>query len=104
MYAIRSYYENCQRNQCGFIRVIRGSSDVIPNEQFHVILANINRNILIEQMPDYARHSKGGAKLLLSGLMVQDKELVREAAEREGFVFETEQLQDQWALLVFNRN
>ncbi len=69
-----STIENAALNHIKDMRILCGSKEVIPNEQFDLILANINRNILLDQMETYGRSLKPGGLLFLSGFY-QDPDL-----------------------------
>src|SRR5690606_9221190 len=59
--------ENVQRNHCPDIRVEQGDSGLLEGRKYDAILANINRNILLGDIPVYARCLKKGGSLFLSG-------------------------------------
>ncbi|MVN22343.1 50S ribosomal protein L11 methyltransferase [Mucilaginibacter arboris] len=62
-----STVENAALNHVKDMRILCGSKEAIPEEQFDIILANINRNILLDQMETYQRSLKPGGLLFLSG-------------------------------------
>ena len=66
--------ENQERNNCQSITVKQGSYEQIEG-QFDVVLANINRNILVEQLPIYNKHLNENAIVLLSGFYEADLKL-----------------------------
>ncbi|MEX2478730.1 MAG: 50S ribosomal protein L11 methyltransferase [Gracilimonas sp.] len=69
--------ENILLNEVENFEVKLGSTEVIPEgEKYDVILANINRNALIELMPELLEHLKEGGKLLLSGLLEEDEYVI----------------------------
>lgn len=69
--------ENILLNGVEDFEVKLGSTEVIPEgEKFDVILANINRNALIELTSDLLKHLKEGGKLLLSGLLEEDEYVI----------------------------
>jgi ribosomal protein L11 methyltransferase len=69
-----STLENSELNKISTIKALKGSKEVIPDAKFEIILANINRNILLDQLDAYARVSKSGSLLYLSGFY-QDPDL-----------------------------
>lgn len=66
-WAYRNNLENNINNDISNMTVILGDATNIPNEQFDIILANINRNILLRDLPLYAQFLKKGGTLFLSG-------------------------------------
>ena len=72
-------------------------------EPFDIILANINRNVLLEDMAAYAQYLKPGGPILFSGFYEDDLPLIREAAERAGFRYESHRTQNHWVSAVFRK-
>ena len=75
-WAYENTVENCERNNCADIEVILGGKEVIPNKKFDIIIANINRNILVDQLPEYIKRMHNETLLLLSGILVEDFEFM----------------------------
>ncbi len=72
--------------------------------QFNTIVANIHRNIIICDLPTYAAHLLPDGTLILSGFFLSDIPAVVDAAHAQQLTL-TEQLsQDDWAVLVFQKN
>jgi ribosomal protein L11 methyltransferase len=70
---------------------------------FDVVLANINRNILLADMPRFARKMNPGSILLLSGFYTTDKPLLTEQAGKLGLTLTAEQTTSDWMCLQFIR-
>jgi ribosomal protein L11 methyltransferase len=65
--------ENTEINGCANINIRQGKiSDLTFEDDFDIILANINKNILLQEMHQYAAYLKPGGLLLLSGFYEQD--------------------------------
>jgi len=65
--------ENIRNNNIDNMEIQLGDASLlIDNQQFDVILANINRNILLEDMPRYDKSAKPGTLIYLSGFYQQD--------------------------------
>jgi ribosomal protein L11 methyltransferase len=75
-WAFENTKENIERNKCSAIKSILGDASAIPNQQFEIILANINRNVLIADIPNYNKHLKNGGLLLLSGFYETDIDVI----------------------------
>jgi len=74
--------ENAGNNHCANIHIQRGKIDEVKlTGKFEIILANINKNILLAEMHHYASYLENGGQLLLSGFYIQDiDDLKKEAA------------------------
>ena len=70
---------------------------------FDVILANINRNVLLDDIPAYVRVLKPGGPLALSGFYEEDLPQIRAAAEAAGLTYETHRVRESWTAAVFRR-
>ena len=73
--------ENAGLNNILNIMVQLGDASLLADQNFDVILANIQRNIIVEDMPAYCRVLRPGGKLLMSGFYTKDLEMVAEKAE-----------------------
>jgi len=87
--------ENIGLNHCHNIVV---SMDSIEDVQktFDIILANINRHILLAYMPNMFAMLHSGGILLMSGLLVEDETMVCEAALASGFVLKGVNTRNNW--------
>jgi ribosomal protein L11 methyltransferase len=100
-------YENSLENAAinwvsAYIQVIEGDwSQVPPNTQYDIILANINRHIILGSMADMSAQLKSGGNLLCSGFLEGDVELVTEAAAAAGIKLVNISAQEQWRCLAF---
>jgi len=70
---------------------------------FDLVLANINRNIILEDLPVYCHHLAKGGTLILSGILGADKALVCERAETLGLGFIREVYDNSWISLKFRK-
>jgi len=95
-WAVENAIENVGRNECVQIEVRQGSLDEIPAKKYDIILANINRHILLYYMTQlYTRVAEHG-RLLMSGLLAEDEPIVREAATGAGFGVELVTHRNGW--------
>lgn len=92
--------ENVALNQCTQVRIRQGTiADFRWDDPFDIILANINRNILLQEMAQYAKHLVLNGRLQLSGFYAHDiPELVAEAG-RHGLSPVSQDEREQWATL-----
>lgn len=93
--------ENISRNDCDQITVLEGDASLLEGKQFDVIIANINRNILLNDLSTYVACLNKNASLFLSGFYDSDFELVQESCENLGLKFETKRTRNNWVALKF---
>ena len=82
------------------VEVRCGSMAAVDGEKFDFILANINRNILVDMMPSFAAALPSGGLLYMSGFLVEDIEHIKAAAEEYNIIAERELSRDGWAVVV----
>lgn len=95
--------ENARLNRIENIRVLCGSKEIIPNEQFDVILANINRNILLDQLETYSQRLKADGLLFLSGFYEPDLEILKTAAANVQLKYLQYKKSSDWVAAKFIR-
>lgn len=80
-----------------------GDAKVLDNveEKFDIVVANINRNILLNDMERFAEKMKDGGILLLSGFYSADTDCLKEKAASLGLSFIKEKIDNDWAMLSF---
>lgn len=79
--------ENIERNNCHNIKAYEGDADLLVNKTYDVVIANINRNILLKDIPVYAANLAKKGVLLLSGFYKEDVPLISEVCEKYGLKF-----------------
>lgn len=95
--------ENMLLNGVSNLEVELGSLEVIPKGiKYDVILANINRNALIELIPQLLPYLKKGGKLLLSGLLHEDEETIRGLESIKTIHHQETRSQQEWIAILFN--
>jgi len=78
-----SSVENTKFNLVENVQALCGSKEIIPDEQFDIILANINRNILLDQLGRYKEVLQAGGEIYLSGFYEKpDLEVIATEAAR----------------------
>ncbi len=101
-WAVENCIENSERNDVSF-DVKLGGKEMISNKEFDVILANINLNILLDQLNVYSDNIKQGGILALSGFLSVDEEIITKAAIEAGFLFNKKYSKDNWLCLAFSK-
>lgn len=80
-----------------------GSIEAVEGECFDFILANINRNILISMMPQFAACTKTGGALLMSGFLADDVPHIDASAVTNGFQMTGQAERDGWMVLTYKK-
>lgn len=88
--------ENIQRNGQDRIRVIEGDVSLLGGASYDLILANINRNILLSDIPVYARTLTGNGILLVSGFYLGDLDAISEKCREVNLKFEKNLVKNNW--------
>lgn len=99
-WSITNTKENISRNGCSKISVTL-SSRIPQQQQFDIILANINRNVILDYLPQLKNSLKENSYLLLSGLLNSDKKDIIEACEKENLKLITTNERNNWISLLF---
>lgn len=93
--------ENIQLNHCHAVQVSMDDIDQLDaSRPFDIILANINRHILLAYMDRMCTLLKEGATLLMSGLLVEDETIVSTAAVASGFKVEKVVALNNWITIL----
>ena len=104
-WAVENSQENFDLNEASAIHLFQGTvADVRLGELFDIILANINRNVLLDEMAHYAQRLDPGGQLLLSGFYEEDLPLLRQAATEQALTEVRADSREQWALLNLNKS
>ncbi len=97
-----STIENSSLNRVSNILPVCGSKEAIPNEKFDVILANINRNILLDQIDRYAEVLVPGGIIFFSGFYEEpDLNFIKEKANSSDLTYISHQTKDNWVAAQF---
>ncbi len=99
MQAVTNARENIQRNGCTRIDVEKGDAQMLCGKMFDVILANIERNTLLEAMDLMFAALRSGGALLLSGFVPTDRHMLAQRAREAGFMLAERMNEGDWALL-----
>ena len=96
-WAVDNSRESFELNHCPEISMFLGTVADIPEEdKYDIILANINRNVLLEEMPLYAARLREGGTLLLSGFYNYDAPPIAEKAAASGLQVSGQKERDDW--------
>lgn len=103
-WAYTNTLENTEKNKCTDIKVLQGDAELLTNQAFDVILANINRNILMSDISKYARVLKNNGILLLSGLYDRDLQMIRDEAEDHQLKYIKHKEKHNWVAALFHKD
>jgi|SRR6218665_3013255 len=103
-WSVENSIENCAVNGCSDIVIKKGDAALLQDEApFDVILANINKNILKADLPQYAARLKAGGQLLLSGFFTTDVEELKEVAAKNSIQFVAMRHENEWAMMLLEK-
>jgi ribosomal protein L11 methyltransferase len=97
--------ENIEKNNIGNFEMILGDAGMLktyPNT-FDLLIANINRHILLADLKYYVKTMKANSILLLSGFYLDDLPEIQAECEAQGLVFETKKMKKNWIGAKFNK-
>ncbi|EAR11521.1 ribosomal protein L11 methyltransferase [Polaribacter irgensii 23-P] len=94
--------ENVERNECKNITVYEGDAALLLDKKYDVIIANINRNILLMDMEVYANCMNENGVLLLSGFYKEDIPTIDAVVAKYGLKLETTIERNNWVALKYN--
>ena len=103
-WAYENTIENCARNNASSIEVLKGNVSQITGRKFDVILANINRNILLADTEKYSQCMNENGTLMQSGFLKDDEEVLIKNA----FSFDLKHIKtlrhEKWSAMLFVKN
>lgn len=101
--------ENIALNECKNIQVYEGAVEILEtlstetNPKYDVIFANINRNVLLEDIPSYVTHLKKDGELYVSGFYKEDLTSIKEVASSAGMIFVDNKERNNWIAARFKK-
>lgn len=97
-----STIENAALNNINNVNILCGGKEVIPDEIYDVILANINRNILLDQIDRYSQVLKSGGEIVFSGFYeTPDLQMIKEACLPAGMQYKDHKKINDWVAARF---
>ncbi len=103
-WAYNNCIENIARNNCVNIQCIKGNEQSMPLSKFDVILANINRHVILKNISSWKSLLSQNGILLVSGILLNDeKDIIGKAAEN-GFTLKNVLRNEGWVAIAFNAN
>ena len=102
-WCVENATENVQQNNCSFITIKEGDVTLIAGEQYNLILANINRNILLSDIPAYTQALLPQGLLLVSGFYEEDLPAIKEKCQEVGLTYLSHIERNRWVSAKFQR-
>lgn len=93
--------ENAARNNCNQISVYEGEAALLVGKNYDVIIANINRNILLNDMQSYVDSLNKGGILLLSGFYTEDIPFIEASCVEKGLTYVKKFERNNWVSLKY---
>lgn len=100
-WAYNNTVENIAKNNVASIEVKQGDIDLVEGEKFDLIIANINKNIILRHLSHYGEALESGGTLLTSGFYESDLNDVSEKAKESGLKYVSHKVRDSWTLGEF---
>ncbi|WP_304343931.1 50S ribosomal protein L11 methyltransferase [Chryseobacterium koreense] len=102
-WSVENSIENAERNNVE-LEISQGTAEHLGKENFDIILANINRNILISDIPTYVSVLNKGGQLLLSGLCFFDVDDILEVCTQEKLTLKKKLQREEWVSLLLEKS
>ena len=88
--------ENVKLNNQNHINVLEGNVELLDEHRYDFIMANINRNVLLRDIPLYVAHLNKGGILVLSGFYMGDLPMISEKCAASGLTFQENLQNNDW--------
>lgn len=102
-WAYRNAYDNVRKNHFNQIDVQQGDASLLTDQSYHLILANINKNILLKDMDSYAAVLEVNGKIFFSGFYENDLVDIQQKAHELGLSFVHHISKNNWVAAVFQK-
>ncbi len=100
-WAYENAIENAQRNGCSKIEVTRADASELPDRKFEIVYANINRNVILDNIGKWKANIADGGLLLVSGFLEADVTAVVDAAKEHGLNVVEKIVENGWVAISF---
>lgn len=95
--------ENFENNRCRKTEAILGEAEQLIGRKYDVILANINRNVLLNDMPCYSEMLKPGGFLFMSGFYKEDSKIITSTSETLGLIVTGQMEKNRWSAVIMKK-
>lgn len=100
-WCVENSEENIERNHCKHITIKLGDATAIQEKKYDVVIANINRNILLQDMGVYKEALLPGGTLYLSGFYLEDLPIIKDCCNKYGFQHVDYKTKNKWVATKF---
>ena len=77
--------ENCETNHVQNVIAYKGELDTLAGQTYGIVLANINRNVILDSLEPLSQSIVRDGQIIISGILKSDRELVLQALSNNGF-------------------
>ncbi|GBU08381.1 ribosomal protein L11 methyltransferase [Bacteroidales bacterium] len=102
-WAYQNSIDNIALNKADDIQLACGDAELLKNKKFDIIFANINRNILLTDIPLYAQCMEKGGLLFMSGFYAQDMDMIKEKCTEFELKYISSSEKNEWVALKFEK-
>jgi ribosomal protein L11 methyltransferase len=102
-WACENTLANAEKNNVEGISVYLGDAGLITAQHYDLIMANINRNTLVTDMPSYARGLRKNGTLAVSGFYQDDLPMIKHSGIQAGLTFTSHTLRNEWVMALFGK-
>ncbi len=95
--------ENIERNKSQHITVLEGDAQLLPGRSYDIVIANINRNILLQDMETYTSTLNSNGRLFLSGFYDDDIPIIEAECNKYGLQLVDTLKRNNWVALKFQK-
>ena len=104
-WCVENSLENCDINQIKNMTILQGTAETLKVlEPFDIILANINRNILLNDLSSYVQKLKDKGSIILSGFYRHDLEAINKCTKTLNLLKEKEKENNQWVAITYKKS
>jgi len=103
-WAVSNALDNIHLNNTPQIEILKGDAGLLHDKVVDVFLANINRNILLNDMEHYDKSINQHGRLIISGFYESDLSALQACAAQLGLRFDRHIVENQWTAAIFLKN
>ena len=101
--AYENTLENAERNNVHNIHALLGGLSVVQPTNYQLVLANINRNVILASLPSLYQKMTPDGIILFSGILSADEKLLLNHTQKEGFFLQKRIQKEDWIALQMKR-
>jgi ribosomal protein L11 methyltransferase len=101
-WSINNAMENADKNNCSKVKITQ--ADSVPKEVFDVLLVNINKNVILQNVLDLVNACSSNGKILMSGFLAQDEMDIKQAFKRYNFHCKKREESSGWICLLMENS